>query len=48
MGPSQQEAFEDLKNRLSTTTVLDYPTVELTFILTMLPLRWQLRSSYPK
>jgi hypothetical protein len=33
-GPSQQAAFEDLKNRLSTTPMLAYPNFELPFILT--------------
>jgi len=34
--PSQQEAFEDLNNMLSSTPVLDYPNFEITFILTCL------------
>jgi hypothetical protein len=33
-GPSQQEAFDDLKNRLSTTPDLAYPNFEIPFILT--------------
>jgi hypothetical protein len=33
-GPSQQEAFENLKNRLSTTPLLAYPNCDLPFILT--------------
>jgi hypothetical protein len=32
--PSQQEAFDDLKKRLSTTPVLAYRNFELFFILT--------------
>ena len=33
-GPSQQEAFEEVKNVLCTTPVLAYPNFELPFILT--------------
>jgi hypothetical protein len=33
-GPSQQEAFDDLKNRLSISPVLAYPNFELPIILT--------------
>ena len=33
-GPTQQEAFEELKYRLSTTQELPYPNFELPFILT--------------
>jgi len=33
-GPTQKEAFEDLKNTLNTNPVLDYPNFELPFILT--------------
>jgi hypothetical protein len=32
--PSQQEAFENLKSRLCSTTVLPYPNFKLPFILT--------------
>ena len=34
MGPSQQEAFENLKTKLCTTPVLAYPNFDLPFILT--------------
>ena len=33
-GPSQQEAFENLKTKLCTTPVLAYPNFDLPFILT--------------
>ena len=33
-GPSQQKAFEDMKERLCTTPVLTYPNFDLPFILT--------------
>jgi hypothetical protein len=33
-GPSQQEAFDDLKLKLNTTFVLAFPNFSLTFILT--------------
>jgi len=33
-GPSQQEAFDELKTKLCTTPVLAYPNFELPFILT--------------
>jgi hypothetical protein len=33
-GPSQQKAFEDLKDKLCTTPVLAYPNFDLPFILT--------------
>ena len=33
-GPSQQEAFRDLKDKLCTTPVLTYPDFSLPFILT--------------
>jgi hypothetical protein len=33
-GPSQQEAFEELKTKLCTTPVLAYPNFDLPFILT--------------
>jgi hypothetical protein len=34
MGQSQQEAFENLKNKLCSTQVLAYPNFDLPFILT--------------
>jgi hypothetical protein len=33
-GSSQQKAFESMKDKLCTTTVLAYPNLELPFILT--------------
>jgi hypothetical protein len=35
-GPSQQEAFEELKDKLRPTPVLDFPNFEIPFILTRL------------
>jgi hypothetical protein len=34
MGPQEQEAFQSMKNRLSTTPVIAYPNFMLPFILT--------------
>lgn len=48
MGPIQQEDFEDIKKRLSTTPVLAYPNFELPFIITTDASSWQLQPCYTK